>query len=360
MNGSVMLSAYIEEKGGKIYTETPFKKFEYEGKKVTAAIATDASGKVIRFVGKKGIILATGGYQQNGEMMKALQPDTTCIVGPLREGSTAGDGIKACLWMGASMDEVHTSMLFDRGSILPTETLATRVEPTAHFGTGSQPFLKVNLKGERFANESCPYDFILHAAASQPGKCYCMIMDDNYLEHIKQFETVGCSRYYPYANGGISNNDYNKLPATFADMIDKGYLQKADTVEELAEKLNIPADTFAKTVKRYNELCDKGVDEDFFKDSYRMIALDKPPYYGIRLAGTMLATIDGIRIDTKMRPLDADCEPFEGLHVIGDCSGNFFAHTYPNLFTGLANGRTLTFARRVARILAGQEVKEYC
>ncbi|MBP8997555.1 MAG: hypothetical protein ABFC97_07275 [Anaerolineaceae bacterium] len=66
--------------------------------------------------------------------------------------------------------------------------------------------------------------------------------------------------------------------------------------------------------------------------------------------------MDGIRIDTQMRPTDSMNEPFEGLYVIGDSSGSYFAHTYPNLFTGFANGRTCTFARRVSRILAGEPV----
>jgi predicted oxidoreductase len=118
--------------------------------------------------------------------------------------------------------------------------------------------------------------------------------------------------------------------------------------------LNIPADTFAATVNRYNDLAEKGVDEDFYKDSYRFLPLTAPPYYGIRLTGWLLSTLDGIRIDTQMRPLDAMNVPFEGLYAIGDTSGSYFAHTYPNLFTGYANGRTVTFARRVARILAGE------
>ncbi len=135
-----------------------------------------------------------------------------------------------------------------------------------------------------------------------------------------------------------------------------GNLQQADTPEELAKKLNIPADTFAATVSRYNELAAKGVDEDFYKDAYRFLPVSKPPYYGIRVTGWLLSTLDGIRIDTQMRPLDAMNVPFEGLHVVGDSSGSYFAHTYPNLTTGYANGRTTTFARRVARILAGEPV----
>lgn len=363
-----MMKEYIEGMGGKYYFETPFVKFEHEGKKVTAAIGKTADGKYIRFVGKKGIVLATGGYQGNVEMLKALQPQDLMVMSPMAgQPSHTGDGHKACLWMGAAFDECHTSMIFDRWGLLPNEIPATQTVPTL-FWLGSQPWLKVNLLGERFCNESQPYDFIVHAAARQPGKCYAAIMDSSWFQQVQEFQTVGCSRIFPFPNGSPNDQPFYVPPGTdlkaieengkkiWQGYIDSGHLQQADTPEELAKKLNIPEATFAATFKRYNELAKAGEDQDFFKDSYRFLPLEKPPYYGIRLTGMILSTMDGIRIDTQMRPLDEENVPFEGLYVIGDTSGSYFAHTYPNLFTGYANGRTTVYARRVARILAGEPV----
>ncbi|HPS40972.1 MAG TPA: FAD-dependent oxidoreductase [Anaerolineaceae bacterium] len=363
-----MMKEYIEGMGGKYYFETPFVKFEHEGKKVKAAIGKTKDGKYIRFVGKKGIVLATGGYQGNVEMLKALQPQDLMVMSPMAgQPSHTGDGHKACLWMGAAFDECHTSMIFDRWGLLPNEVTATQTVPTL-FWLGSQPWLKVNLLGERFCNESQPYDFIVHAAARQPGKCYAAIMDSTWFQQVQEFQTVGCSRIFPFPNGSPNDQPFYVPPGTdlkaieengkkiWQGYIDSGHLQQADTPEELAKKLNIPEATFAATFKRYNELAKAGEDQDFFKDSYRFLPLEKPPYYGIRLTGMILSTMDGIRIDTQMRPLDEENVPFEGLHVIGDTSGSYFAHTYPNLFTGYANGRTTVYARRVARILAGEPV----
>ena len=369
-DGSNVMKEYIEELGGEIRFNSTFVKFEHEGKKVTAAFAKDKDGNIIKYVGTKGIVLCTGGYQGNPDMLNALQPADVMIMAKPTTGANSGDGIKACLWMGAAMDECHSSMLFDRMGLLPNETPATMTMP-GFFWLGSQPWLKVNLLGERFTNESGPYDFILHAAARQPGATYCAIMDSNWFDQVTQYETTGCSRIYPYPNG--SQNDVFKtagLEPTGTDLTqikadwdgilqglqESGHLQTGNTPEELAEKLNIPADTFTKTVTRYNELADAGEDKDFYKESYRLLPLKAAPYYGIRLTGWLLCTLDGIRIDTQMRPMDSLNESFEGLYVVGDSSGSYFAHTYPNLATGYANGRTTTFARRVSRILAGEPV----
>ncbi|MGI6688019.1 MAG: FAD-binding protein [Christensenellales bacterium] len=366
-NGKSIMKQYILDCGGAIRFNTKFIKFEHEGYKVTAAIAQDIeTEKYIRFVGTKGIVLATGGYQNNEEMMQALQPHTRRLYG-MQLGSTAfGAGIKACLWMGASMDDVHSSMLFDRMALLPSE-VQKEYTKFSMVRIGSQPWLKVNLKGERFFNESGQYDYAPHAAAAQPGCLYCSIFDSDYWNHITQFETMGCSRVYPFPNGAANDGQYSlkgdefrvALEKSIDSAVESGLIQKADTLEELAVLLGIPAETFIATVNRYNSLCDAGDDEDFYKDSYRMLALKKAPFYGFRNASFLLSTLDGIRIDTHSRPIDEDGVAFDGLYVIGDCSGSYFAHSYPNLITGYAHGRLLTFSRRVARQIAGEEVKDY-
>ncbi|MDO4547755.1 MAG: FAD-binding protein [Clostridia bacterium] len=366
-DGKSILKQYILDKGGQFRFNTKFIKFEYEDHKVTAAIAQDTqTGEYIRFIGEKGIVLATGGYQNNEQMMHALQPDTRCLYG-MQIGSTVnGEGIKACLWMGASMDDVHSTMLFDRMGLAPSETQAN-FTTMAFFQIGSQPWLKVNLKGERFFNESGLYDYAPHAAAAQPGRLCVSVFDANYWQNITQFETMGCSRAYPFPNGTPNDGMYSYTPEQFESamnasieaMVEQGILQKADTLEELAEKMNLPVDTFVATVKRYNELAEKGDDEDFYKEAYRMIPLTTAPYYAIRNASLALNTMDGIRIDTHSRPIDANGVAFDGVYVIGDCSGSYFAYSYPNLCTGYAHGRTCTFARRVAREINGEEVKDY-
>ena len=149
----------------------------------------------MRYNASKGVILACGGYSGNETMMKALQPQSveqTCI--NYSKPGAKGDGIKACLWAGAIMDQTHTSMIFDRGAIKPDQVGEYgKANDGALFWMGSQPFLKVNLNGERFMNEYMPYDLVLHAAASQPYHTYCTVWDSKYPEDVERFATHGCS-----------------------------------------------------------------------------------------------------------------------------------------------------------------------
>ena len=152
-----------------------------------------------------------------------------------------------------------------------------------------------------------------------------------------------CNAVAPWVDSGkLQIFSWEAEQGLLAGMEQGGLIQKADTLEELAEKLNMPADAFVATVERYNELCAKGEDEDFGKESYRMLPLENPPYYGCRQGATVLCTLDGLRINTKMQVLDTEGNPIEGLYSAGDCSGGFFAHNYPEYIVGVAIGRTLT------------------
>ena len=325
--------------------------------KVTGVIAQDLTDeKYIRINVSKGVIMATGGYATNTDMMLALQPQTMKMKANVPIGSTAdGSGIKAMLWAGAELDPTHASMMFNRCSVKPDETAGYKTNGKWYW-FGEQPFLKVNLNGQRFCNESGPYEFMLHSMYMQPNHTYVDIFDSNCKQYAEQFDEVGCCRLFPFPNGAISNRGFD---ACWKEMTEGenshlalGYLQKADTIAELAEKLNIPADELEKTVARYNVLCAKGEDEDYGKSAHRMTPVDTAPFYGIRTGAWHLTTLDGCRINTDMQVIREDGTPIEGLYATGDCTGGFFANNYPNLFTGLACGRTMTFGRRAAKIVA--------
>ena len=241
-------------------------------------------------------------------------------------------------------------MIFDRGGIKPDAVEATE---GALFWMGSQPFLKVDLNGSRFTKESGSYDHILHTSFNLPQQTYCMVWDANYRDYIKRFETHGCSRLYPHANGTAPVMSMEVVDGMNDGLIEKGYIVEADTIEGLAEKLGIPADNFNKTVTRANELSDQGEDVDFGKEPFRLSHLDTPPYRGIRMhGGYLITTLDGIKIDETMRVVDESGEAIPGLYCAGDCSGGYFGESYPNLLSGAAAGRSVTFGRYAGKLAA--------
>ena len=269
-----------------------------------------------------------------------------------------GDGIKAGLWAGASKDKDAAPMVFDRGAVAPGVDAGYEGEGEGAIfrgsifqeNIGSQPFMKVNRHGQRFANESTPYDFICFAATYQPGGVWCQVYDSNMMDDMLRFETVGCSRVVPYIEMGMTYDEYT------AASQEAGILMKADTIEELADMLGFTGqdkDNFLAEVERYNGFYDNQVDEDFGKEAYRLSAIRQPPFYGCWFGGSLLTTIDGLRINENCQVLDPELNVIEGLYAAGDVSGSFFSGNYPEYVVGVACGRSSVEGRHVAKLLAG-------
>jgi hypothetical protein len=269
-----------------------------------------------------------------------------------------GDGIKAGAWIGAQKQEQTAVQVFDRGGVPPQAQAGCLYEqPGVITHIGSQPFLKVNRRGERFCNESVPYDFIYAAATYEPSLLWCEVWDANWREQTRQFHTVACSRIqYSPTGGKLIIFDEDTTEGFHQEMlIPAGVVVEAQTLEELAEKLLIPADTFVKTVERYNELCAKGVDEDFGKESYRMLPIDTPPYRATTLGGQLMCTMDGLLVNTDLQVLDNEFNPIEGLYAAGNDSGGFFANNYPELIIGTTVGRAITFGYLAGKNAVGSQ-----
>lgn len=360
-----LLLDYIRELGYDVDFKTSLAKLEKDSTgRITGIIAQSTEDDhFIRYNANKGVLLACGGFPGNPYMMEQLDPlgtsvTTACSYSPADKGY----GIRAAVWAGANLDKEAAPMLFDRGIVAPGVDggyVASNSAfggkafpgPIRQYNPGTQPFLKVNRNGERFANESSPYNDIVYAAAHQPGRVYAQICDANVLEDAKRFHTIGCSAQT--RNGGEKY-----FQSKVDEAVAAGTLFVCDTIEELADKLGFTGeakDTFLATVERYNELYDKQNDEDFGKPAYRLSAIRTAPFYGCWLGASLLTTEQGIAINDKGQALDNDNKPMPGLYVTGDMSGSFFANNYPCLMAGVAMGRTLTYAIKAIKQMGGLE-----
>ena len=360
-----LLLQYIQELGYDVDFKTSLAKLEKDSTgRITGIIAQSTEDDhFIRYNASKGVLLACGGFPGNPYMMEQLDPlgtsvTTACSYSPADKGY----GIRAAVWAGANLDKEAAPMLFDRGIVAPGVDGGYVASdsafggkafpgPIRQYNPGTQPFLKVNRNGERFANESSPYNDIVYAAAHQPGRVYAQICDANILEDAKRFHTIGCS-----AQTRNAGAEYIQKQMDNAEK--EGVFFKADTIDELADKLGFTGeakDTFLATVERYNELYDKQNDEDFGKPAYRLSAIRTAPFYGCWLGASLLTTEQGIAINDKGQALDNDNKPMPGLYVTGDMSGSFFANNYPCLMAGVAMGRTLTYAIKAIKQMGGLE-----
>ena len=364
----VLADVFTNDLGGEIRFNTPAQQLvQDESGKVTGVIALDADGKGIQFNASKGVIICTGGYGANTEMLNDLAEGNTKWCGLTSATTETGDGIRMALWAGAQLEAGGAAMIWNR-AILPDgfEFNDDRMGGDI-FLPGSQPFLHVNINGERFMNEDQCYPMSYAAGANQPGHYSWIVWDGDYWEDIQKFDTGGCSRLTPAPSGTAFNADVydceqitkEHLDSFWLDpRLENGSLKKADTLDELAKAMEFDAEqtaTFKATVERYNQMADAGEDTDFGKPAYRLSDVKTAPFYAARIAGALLVTIHGVITDVNSQPLNETGKPIEGLYVCGNDQGGFYPHNYPSNFTGINAGRTATFARIAAKHALGMK-----
>ena len=355
----------IGEKGGDIMWETTAKQLVQDADgKVTGIIVQAKDGKYIQINAAKGVILSTGGYGGNPEMMAALRyRDKDVICNNLGCAFAMGDGIKMAMWAGADIDRNHSGgIAFDRAAVdLDHHTGAPYTTGLGDiWWPGSQPWLNLNTRGERFCNEDNTYDFHINSWLMQPGHICFQIFDSNYWSDVVAFHTTICSRVVAVPGARNSEVLPNVMPCKDGEQfynvyikpaLDSGKLMQADSLDELADKLGFEGqfkENFLKSVERYNELCDGGVDLDFGKQKKDMTPIKQGPFYGIAIGEWLLATMNGVRVNTNLQAIKPDGEAIEGLYVVGNDMGGFFANSYPQMFGGTAQGKTVCFARLAA------------
>ena len=355
-----VILSHIEASGHEVAYSYDLVKLVHGEGGVTGAIFDTDEGYVQ--VNAKYTVIATGGYAANAEMMMALQPDAVaCTTAAAYNPPCTGQGIKAGMWAGALKDADPAPMLFDRGVVEPGvdagyEDLGDGKYAlrgtTFQLNIGSQPFLKVNRYGKRFANESTPYDNMCFAAGRQPGGVFCEVFDGNAKDDMIRFMQTGCaavSRLF-MENGGDVDSYLEYVGCTI--------FKKADTLDELADQLGFEGeakDAFLATAEEYNALYDAQEDTQYGKEAYRLSELRTPPFYGAWFGASLLTTLDGLRINARLEVLDAKLQPIPGLYAIGDASGSFFATNYPEYIVGVAAGRSTVEGRHLAKQIAADE-----
>ena len=313
-------------------------------RRVTGVIALEKDGTYTEYVGKKGVILATGDYGKNKEMMRKFHSYLPGAYKPNFGGN--GDGHVMALRIGGAWqkNDAHALIMFDfAGESVDNEF---RLAPgNVHvkesyfaFNTASWQ-LAVNRDGERFHNELCTFGWHSRQMLMQPERKAFNIYDQKCIEASMPLEA-----------GHLGGKPITMKEAIKLKCCGEGY----PTLEAFAEAHGLPVDTFVKTVGRYNELCHKGYDEDFFKPSYALHPIENPPYYGGECIYFVLIPVGGLSCNHKMQALDKNDDVITGLYYNGTMAGDFFDNLYTTMMPGANLGRTMTFGYITGKMLAGQ------
>ena len=276
-------SAKLEELGVEILYNT-----------AATELLTDSEGKIcgVKADGEdcsytfncKAVILATGGFGANEEMYTQYRPDLKGTVTTNAPGAT-GDGILMAQALGADLVDIEQIQLHptveQTTSILITESVR---------GDGA---ILVNSQGVRFTNELLTRDAVSAAELAQEGQFAWIIFDQNLRDHLKATEK--------YVKSGIT--------------------VQADTIEGLAELLEIDPATLAKTLEDWNGYVKNQRDPDFGRTTGMDADLTTPPYYAIKIAPGIHHTMGGVKINTAAQVINTEGQPIPGLFAAGEVTG---------------------------------------
>ena len=326
-----MLLRNGRERGVESYFNTPAVQLLRKGKgRVTGVIAQTSQGDYVQFNASRGVVLCTGDYGSDRRMVKKY-----CdwqALGHLKcayeGGLNTGDGLKMGLQVGAAVDDPHhCAMLFDW----------TVWSEKGLFNIARQPWLYVNLLGERFMNEDLPWGYECNQILRQPGEVAWAIWDAKYDQEWPRMRSQCCKNMGPPT--------YLWDPKQLDEAIHKGNVLTAQTMEELMQKMDAPIETFNPTVRRYNEFARHGKDIDFGKHPDRLTTIEKPPFYACKMEVRYMVILSGLKVNTKLQVLDTERNIIPGLYAAGNVSGSFFGTVYPTTVPGLTHSRAWTFGR---------------
>jgi len=353
-----MLMSNVRARGVDYRFKTPAVRLlrEREGR-VTGVIAQNKEGEYIQFNARKGVVLCTGDYGSDRKMVEkycwkgvseipSLYPEMTDLAYAKQQIADSydnkvntGDGHKMGMWIGAAIDDPpHSAMLFD----------FTIWSKPKLFNLARQPWLYVNLNGERFMNEDLPWGYECSQIMQQPSNIAWSIWDAKYDQEWLKMQSQCCKNMGPPT--------YLWNPELLSEAIRDRNVLTANTIEELAQKIDVPLEIFKTTVTRYNKLARTGKDLDFGKHPDRLTTVEKPLFYAAQVTAVYLVTLGGLRVNSRLQVLDKEENTILGLYAAGNVSGSFFGSHYPTTTPGLSHSRAWTFGRLAGLNAAAEKV----
>ncbi len=332
-----------EELGVSYYFDSPAVQLEKDDSDRVVAAVADTPDGYRRFVGTKGIVLATGDISGDPEMVEAYG-DPLAKKAPVNlytpAGANTGDGHKMAMWAGGHME--------------PTP-ICTMMHPN-HYTKQCYFYLYVNADGKRFMNEDTYIQAKSLNILEQPGGDYAWsVFDSKWPTEVPASLKYGGGQFWDNMRRN-PGSEWNQQTAQgiIDDAVKNNMGFICDTLEELADAMDVDQETFLAEVKEYNDLVAAGEDTRYHKRRELLTSISQPPYYALKFGPSLLCMPGGIEIDTKLRVLDEDNSPVAGLYAIGNCSGGRYAIDYPLIINGNSHGSAMTWGYVAAEEISKQ------
>ncbi|WEV41061.1 FAD-binding protein [Lactobacillus sp. ESL0681] len=295
-------------------------------------IKNEATGQERQLIASN-VILATGGYVDNPEMVKKRTPLTDRLLS-VSDGKSTGDGIQLAWKVGAEHYQMG-AIQYGGGAILDkVKPPFMHMDSQLAAAATQEAILWVNERGDRFVNEDVN-DNMCHAGGSILIQSRTFsILDQAAVDHL-----TNIGLYKELGNSPVSPKKLDKLSKEIASDLDHNekYLTKADSIKELSKKLGLVH--LEKTISHYNEFVTKGEDTDFGKSPSYLTAIQQGPYYAIELGVGMACALGGIRVNDDNAVLNSYGYPVSGLYAVGnDAAGMLVGDTYAVTLPGSTAG----------------------
>ena len=312
------------------------------GDRVIGVIAEDADGRDFRVRARRGVVIATGGFEWNETLVKAFLRGP--LTGPVSVPENEGDGLVMAIEAGAQLGNMQNA--FWQQSVLEFKPQHRAAKPNYLLGSDERArpgAILVNRAGKRFVNEAANYNAMgkaLHAfdagTHSYANLPYWLIIDQRYKDKYPTFTSPPGGPIPPY-------------------------MIQADTLEALAEKAGIEPQGLATTVARFNQMVRNGHDDDFnrgdnsydnfymwgdpaFDPPYRTLGLiDQGPFYAVKMESGALGTCGGPKTNGEAQVLDWSGNPIAGLYAAGNAMAAVLGEAYGGAGGTLGPGMTFGY-----------------
>jgi succinate dehydrogenase/fumarate reductase flavoprotein subunit len=335
-----VLEQYILDNGGTIMYSHKAEYLEQDSSgRVTGVIASNDDGYV-RFNANKAVVMATGDFSTNHEMMEKYCPAWADFVASTTNydatfqfgGLMPGDGQKMGLWAGAAWQRSNPNAPMIGWSVFPSP-----------YASINHPGIMLNINGERFINEDTTAILAGYSVAEQPERSVFAVWDSDLAYRFSSWAANGGN----VDNVGVHPSTSEEKAAEFEAGVEDGTYVKGDTIEEVLQQLNeqggINVEAAAAQIAQYNEYAANGVDEQFHKSTNYLFPIEKGPFYGeYSQVGSkqFLTVLGGLRTSDRCEVCDENDQPIEGLYNVGTMMGDTFSGVYNFCLSGHNLGMT--------------------